>query len=125
MLIKMTTIISPKIITKAEFNNPSTIAVAGRLTGTAQYVGEFQVKDAYTGKKYWCQPIGDVGINLCRIIEKKLGGWAPMWNNITGGLGGQLNRSVLKAKWHFTDSATKILDEKGLNPIIYNSDDGL
>ena len=123
--LKLTTIISPKLISKTEFNKPETIAVAGRLTGTAQYVGEFLVKDSYTGKKYWCKPIGDVGKNLCRIIELKLGGWAPMWNNITGGLGGQLDRAVLKAKWDFTDDATKVLDEKGLNPIIYNADDGV
>lgn len=123
--LKLTTIISPKLISKTEFNKPETIAVAGRLTGTAQYVGEFLVKDSYTGKKYWCKPIGDVGKNLCRIIEQKLGGWAPMWNNITGGLGGQLDRPVLKAKWDFTDEATKVLDEKGLNPIIYNADDGV
>jgi hypothetical protein len=122
---KLTTIISPKIITKAEFDNPSSIVVAGRMTGTAQYVGEFLVLDPYTSKKYWCQPIGDVGLNLARIIDKKLGGWAPMWTNITGGLGGQLSRAVLKAKWDFTDTATKIMDEKGINPIGYNSDEGL
>lgn len=122
---KLSTVISPKIIQKPEFLKPETIAVAGRLTGTAQYVGEFQIKDPYTGRKYWCQPIGDVGVNLCRIIEAKYGAWAPMWNNITGGLGGQLNRAVLKAKWDFSDDATKILDEKGLNPIIYNASDGL
>ena len=122
---KVSTVISPKIIQKAEFLNPNTIAVAGRLTGTAQYVGEFLIKDPYTGRKYWCQPIGDVGVNLCRIIEAKYGAWAPMWNNITGGLGGQLNRAVLKAKWDFSDDATKILDEKGLNPIIYNPSDGV
>jgi hypothetical protein len=122
---KLTTIISPKIITKAEFDNPSSIVVAGRMTGTAQYVGEFLMLDPYTSKKYWCQPIGDVGLNLARIIDKKLGGWAPMWTNSTGGLGGQLSRAVLKAKWDFNDVATKIMDEKGINPIAYNSDDGL
>ena len=123
--LKLTTMISPKTITNAEFTTPSKITVSGRLTGTAQYVGEFQLKDAYTGRKYWIQPIGDVGVNLCRIIEKKYGGWAPMWNNITGGLGGQLNRAVLKAKWDFSDDATKVMDEKGINPIIYNADDGM
>lgn len=122
---KLTTMISPKVITQAEFQDVDQIAIAARLTGTAQYVGEFLVKDPYTSKKYWCMPIGDVGVNLSRIIEKKLGGWAPMWNNITGGLGGQLSRSVLKAKWAFTDDDEKILDGKGLNPITYNADDGV
>ena len=122
---KLSTMISPKVITKAEFDDVDTIAVTARLTGTAQYIGEFQVKDPYTGKKYWCMPIGDVGVNLSRIIEKKLGGWAPMWQNITGGLGGQLGRAVLKSKWDFSDEDTKVLDEKGLNPISFTADDGL
>lgn len=122
---KLSTFISPKIITKAEFLAPETIVVSGRSTGTAQYVGEFLVKDAYTGKKYWCKPIGDVGIKLSRIIENKLGGWAPMWNDITGGLGGQLPRDTLKAMWDFDDEAQKILDQKGLNPIVRTPKDGL
>jgi hypothetical protein len=122
---KVSTFIAPKIITKAEYLNPATIAVAGRSTGCAQYVGEFLVKDAYTSKKYWCKPIGDVGVQLARIIQNKLGGWAPMWNNITGGLGGQLSRAVEGQKYDFDDVAQRILDEKGLNPIIYNAADGL
>lgn len=122
---KLSTMISPKVITNAEFLDVDTIAITARLAGTAQYVGEFLVRDPYTGKKYWCMPIGDVGVNLSRIIEKKLGGWAPMWQNITGGLGGQLARSVLKAKWDFSDNDEKLLDEKGLNPITFTADDGL
>ena len=119
------TIISPKIITKAEFNAPSTIAVAGRSKGTAQYVGEFKMYDTYTGKYYWCQPIGDVGVNLARIMEKKLGGVAPAGTNDSNGLGGVLSRAVLDKKWDFSDSALQILDEKGLNPITYDATNGL
>ena len=119
------TIISPKIITKAEFNKPETITVSGRSKGTAQYIGEFKMYDTYTGKYYWCQPIGDVGVNLARIMEKKLGGIAPAGTNDSSGLGGVLSRAVLDKKWDFSDDALRIMDEKGLNPITYDAKNGL
>lgn len=121
----LSTVISPKIITAAECSAPSTITVAGRSKGTAQYIGEFKLYDSYTGKYWWCQPIGDIGAMLCRIIEKKLGGIAPAGTNDSNGLGGILGRAVLAAKWKFSDSALEILDAKGLNPITYDADHGL
>ena len=121
---KLAMAISPKLITQAEFTNPSKITVTGRSKQTAQYVGEFQYYDSYTGKSFWMMPIGDVGLMFCRIIENKMGGWAPAWYNYNN-MGGQLPRSILKARWNFSDSATKIMDEKGVNPIVYNADDGL
>ena len=122
---KMTTFISPKSITQAEYENPNLITVAGRGSGSAQYVGEFLVKDPYTNKKYWMKPIGYVGLKLARIIDLRLGGAAPMWNDDSNGLGGQLACSVLKARWPFKDTATEIMDKKGINPIIYNNSDGV
>jgi hypothetical protein len=117
--------ISPKIITKADFLKPETITVAGRSKGTAQYIGEFKMYDSYTGKYFWCQPIGDVGVNLARIMEKKFGGVAPAGTNDSNGLGGVLSRAVLDKKWDFSDDALRILDEKGLNPITYDAKNGL
>lgn len=122
---QLSTVISPKMISKAEFLNPDTIVVSGRSTGTAQYVGEFKMYDSYTGKYYWCQPIGDVGAMLARIIEKRLGGIAPAGTNDTQGLGGVLPRPVLAARWNFKDSALEKLENKALNPITYDSDYGL
>lgn len=121
---KLAMAISPKLITQAEFTNPSKMTVTGRSKQTAQYCGEFQYYDPYTGKSFWMMPIGDVGLMYCRIIENKMGGWAPAWYNYNN-MGGQLPRAILKARWNFSDSATKIMDEKGINPIIYNADDGL
>lgn len=121
---KLAIAISPKIITKAEFSNPSKITVTGRSAQTAQFVGEFQYYDSYTGKSFWMMPIGDIGMMCCRIIERKMGGWSPSWYNYND-MGGQLPRAILKAKWNFSDSATQIMDTKGLNPIVYNADDGL
>ena len=119
------TIISPKIITKAELMNPATITVSGRSKGTAQYIGEFKKYDTYTGKYYYCQPIGDVGLQLARIMDKKMGGIAPAGTNDSAGLGGCLPRAVLSAKWKFSDEALQILDEKGLCAITYDADNGL
>lgn len=116
--------ISPKIITQAQFDNPTSITVTARNKQMAQYVGEFKVYDEYTGKYYYCQPIGDVGYMCAKIMDEKMGGWPPAWYNYNN-MGGQLSRSVLSAKWNFSDATEKILDSKGLNPIAYNSDDGL
>lgn len=124
MTHKLAIAISPKNITKAEFTNPSKITVTGRSKQTAQFAGEFQYYDAYTGKSFWMKPIGDVGLMCARIYDFKMGGWAPAWYNYND-MGGQLPRAVLKARWNFSDSATKIMDEKGINPIVYNADDGL
>ena len=124
MTHKLAIAISPKNITKAEFTNPNKITVTGRSKQTAQFAGEFQYYDAYTGKSFWMKPIGDVGLMCARIYDFKMGGWPPAWYNYND-MGGQLPRAVLKARWNFSDTATKIMDEKGINPIVYNSDDGL
>jgi len=120
----MSTIISPLVITAAEAKKTSTIVVEARQRGTAQYVGEFQFYDKNIGKKYWVCPIGDVAKNLADIMDRRYGGVAPMWLN-DDGLGGQLSRVPLKQKWNFTDEDTKILDQKGLNPITFDTQDGM
>lgn len=124
MTHKLAIAISPKNITQAEFANPNKITVTGRSKQTAQFAGEFQFYDAYTGKSFWMKPIGDVGLMCARIYDFKMGGWPPAWYNYND-MGGQLPRAVLKARWNFSDSATKIMDTKGINPIVYNADDGL
>lgn len=121
---KLAIAISVKKISKPEFNNPATITVTARNKQHAQYVGEFEEYDSRTGKNYYTTPIGDVGKMCCRIFDKKMGGWAPAWYNYNS-MGGQLDRAVLKAKYNFSDSAQQILDKKGINPIVYNADDGL
>lgn len=121
---RFTTVVSEKIITDAEAKNCSSITVSGRKRGTAQLVGEFQEFDPVTRKKYWKCPIGDYCRMLGDIITEKLGGVAPAWLN-ENSLGGQLSRAVLKRKYDFDETNLKILDQKGLNPMIYNSDEGL
>jgi hypothetical protein len=125
-------VISPKILTpnnKGIFTDLAAqkVIVNGRgsMTSNAQYAGEFEYYDPITKKKYWCQPIGDVGKNIARIIQLKYGGWAPAWTNISGGLGGQLSRTVLRPRYQFEDEATHTLDTKGINPIVFTADYGL
>lgn len=116
--------LSPKIVTQQTFVNPNKMTVTGRSKLCAQYAGEFKYYDSYTGKSFYMKPIGDVGLMCGRIFENKLGGWAPAWYNYQG-MGGQLPRAILSSKYNFSDAATKILDTKGINAIIYNTDDGL
>ena len=129
---ELAVVISPKILRP---NNRGVITAAiaqkelvnGRISqrSNAQYAGEFEVRDPTTFKTYWRQPIGDIACNLVRIIERRYGGWAPAWYNIAGDLGGQLKGTVLRSRYQFEDEATKILDDKGINPISFTSDDGL
>ena len=121
---KMATFISAKKISGSEKSDVDSIVVVGRSTGTAQYVNEFMRKDSYTGKKYWTNLIGLVGTKLAKIITDKMGGWAPMFTDVSG-LGGQLAVNVVKAKYEFTAAEQQILDEKGLNPIILDPSYGV
>lgn len=122
------TIITPKNITEAEFNNTKKISVSYRLRGTAQYIQELQYKDNNLRKKYYACPIGAMGVMLMKIMEGYYGGVAPAWLN-EGSVGGQLDdyllRTPIKARWDFTDADTEILDQKGLNPILMDADDGI
>ena len=126
---KMATIISPKNITEDIFANINKVRVTNPLRGSAQYVQELQFKDRNLRKKYWASPMGAVAVMLLRIIERAYGAVAPMWEN-DNEMGGQIgeifqDRVPIKARWDFEDLDTKTLDDKGLNPIIYDSDDGV
>lgn len=121
---KLAIAIAPYIVTKSTFNDPSTMVVSTRCKQLALYAGEFSIYDSYTGKTIYITPMGSVAQMCCRIFDRKMGGWPPAWINYND-MGGQLSRTVLKAKWAFNDAATKIMDTKGINPIVYNADDGL
>lgn len=129
---KMATTISPKNINEDIFNKISKMTVEGRCRGSAQFCQELQFKGRdKNGKvrKYWASPIGAVGAMLMRIIELAMGGVAPMWEN-DGGMGGQLDeffigRYPIKARWDFEDGDTKIMDAKGINPIVFDAEDGV
>ena len=45
--------LSSRLLSKSEFLKPATTVVNGRCDGTAQFLGEFLMKDAYTQKKFY------------------------------------------------------------------------
>jgi len=132
------TVISPFVIPSSAISGgmlssigAQKLVVPARHRAVSRFVGEFEVFDNITQKKYWCQPIGDVGLMLARIMDRKYGIWAPAWMN-TGDLGGQLMRTVLRSRYGFDDTSiedklkvTYILDQKGINPIAFNAEEGL
>jgi hypothetical protein len=132
------TVITPFLIPTSAISNgmvssvgAQKLIVNGRYRGVSTWCGEFEVFDDITFKKYWRKPIGDVGLMLARIMDLKLGAWSPAWMNV-GVVGGQLKSAVLRSKYGYDDSSledklkvTYILDQKGINPIAFSSDDGL
>lgn len=117
------TIISHLSITPAQASNVQSIPVEVRGRGIAYTVGEFQFRDKNTRKKYWSGIVGSYGAMLAKIMDQFYGGVAPAWKNDRG-VGGELTRDgVLKSKFDFDDMVdTKILDSKGLNPVLLTSD---
>ena len=124
----MASIVSPKNINQSVFNNMKTIKVTNRLRGSLTYCQEVQYKDKNLRKKYYACPIGAVSVMLMHNIEGYYGCKAPMWIN-EGDIGGQIEdymlRSHIQVRWDFEDSDTKIMDQKGVNPIIEDKEDGV
>ena len=121
---KVSTFVSPRIISVSEANDPSSIVITGRLTGTTQLVNQALRSDTYTGAKYWTNLVGAYAAELLYIMDGKLGGWAPMWTSIAG-YGGQLPVSVNKMKYEFTQAQLEAFDTIGLNPITMDPTYGL
>lgn len=115
---KLSTFIAPRLLSLEEATDVDIIAVTGRSTGITQPVNEFLRKDSYTGKKYWTSLVGAYGAKLSKILQDKMGGWAPMYTDI-GGIGGQLNIKIEKQKYDFSVDDQKILEAKGLNAMTY------
>ena len=99
-------------------------ATLPNVTGLAYYCNEFLVTESYTGTSYWTIPIGAVAAMLAKIMNDRMGGAAPMFVNVNG-LGGQISKSVKKAKYTFTAEQLDVLDSIGVNPIILDSYFGL
>jgi hypothetical protein len=121
---KVATFVTARMLSASEVNDPSSIIVTGRLTGTSQLVNQTLRSDTFTGAKYWTNLVGAYAAELLYIIDGKLGGWAPMWTNVSG-FGGQLPIAVNKMKYEFTQDQLQALDTIGLNPIVLDSTYGL
>ena len=121
---KFATMVSPRLIDTSEANDPTSIIVSGRITGTAQIVNRANRSDSYTGEQYYTALIGAYAANLLLIIDGKLGGWAPMWTNV-GGYGGQLPIAVNSMEYEFSQDQLEAFDTMGLNPLVLDSQYGL
>ncbi len=122
------TIISPLNINQQLFDRMSKARVSNRIRGSAVYCQELLYKDKNIRKKYYACPIGAMGVMLMRIMEGYYGGRAPMWlneGNVGGQIGDILLRNPIEARWDFEDLDTKVMDQKGINPIMYDVDDGV
>lgn len=125
----MSLIVSPKNIDANVFKKVDTMTVEGRCRGSIQYVQEIEFKDKNTRKKYYVCPIGAMSAMIMRIKERALGALQADWMN-NNDMGGQIDnlfigRTPRKARWDFTDPDTKIIDAKGVNPIVFDVDDGV
>lgn len=131
----MATFISPKSITDQEFENLGKVTVDGRCRGFAQYCQELQfrfkgyINGKNVSKKYFACPIGAMAAMMMRINVVYMGGKQPSWIN-DGSVGGQIDeffigRTPIKARWDFDSPQTKILDDKGINPIVFDTTDGV
>lgn len=125
----MSLIVSPKNIDANVFKKVDTMTVEGRCRGSIQYCQEIEFKDKNTRKKYYACPIGAMSAMIMRIKERALGALQADWLN-NNNMGGQIEeffigRTPRKARWDFTDEDTKVMDSKGINPIVMDVDDGV
>lgn len=73
------------------------------------------------GAKILSPLTGAMSVMICRIIEHRYGGVAPMWENSgTPGMGGQLNSivDIYKLKHRYTKKQLDTLDDLNYNPVI-------
>ena len=87
------------------------------------------IEDRINGTRFSSALTGAKALMQARIIEAKMGGVAPMWENSSvGGLsvGGQLNMiTVYKLKYKYNKQQLDILDDLNYNPIINDRQYGI
>lgn len=87
------------------------------------------VEDRTNGTRFSVAMTGAKALMQARIIEYKMGGVAPMWENtsVSGvSLGGQLNMiNIYKLKYRYTKKQLDILDDLNYNPIINDRQYGI
>lgn len=83
------------------------------------------VIDLNNGYRIFSPMTGARALMQCRIIDRAMGGVAPMWEN-SKSMGGQLNMiSPYRVKYKYTKEELDILDSHNYNPVIYDRQYGL
>ena len=81
--------------------------------------------DLNNGYRILSPMTGARALMQCRIIDRAMGGVAPMWEN-SKSMGGQLNMiSPYRVKYKYTKEELDILDAHNYNPVIYDRQYGL
>ena len=87
------------------------------------------IEDRTNGTRFSSALTGAKALMQARIIEAKMGGVAPMWENSSvGGLsvGGQLNMiNVYKLKYRYDKKQLDLLDDLNYNPVINDRQYGI
>ena len=85
----------------------------------------FAVIDLNNGYRILSPMTGARALMQCRIIDRAMGGVAPMWEN-SKSMGGQLNMiSPYRVKYKYTKEELDTLDAHNYNPVIYDRQYGL
>jgi len=94
--------------------------------GLAYPINEVLTRDPRTGTKWWRFPVGAYCDMLVRIMRQKNGAWAPMFQNDSGNIGGQIDASFEKIRIkRIKREQQQEIDEAGFNTLIYDADMGL
>jgi hypothetical protein len=93
------------------------------VRGLAYYANQFLRKENYTSTKFYSNCIGAIGTKLAKIMQDKMGGWAPMYTD-HGGLGGQLAIGAESQYIKLSNEDQQAFDAIGLNAIILDSFNG-
>ena len=87
------------------------------------------VEDRTNGTRFSVSMTGAKALMQARIIEYKMGGVAPMWENtsVSGvSLGGQLNMiNIYKLQHRYTKKQLDLLDDLNYNPVINDRQYGI
>ena len=87
------------------------------------------IEDTNNGTRFESALTGAKSLMQARILEYKLGGAAPMWENYSVGgtaVGGQLDMiDVYKLKYRYTKKQLDLLDDLNYNPVINDRQYGI
>ena len=94
--------------------------------GLVYPINEIRTRDPRSGTAWWRFPVGSYSGMLVRIMRQKNGAWAPMFQNDSGNVGGQISASFEKIRIKtIPQELQREIDEEGFNTLMYDSDLGL
>ena len=94
--------------------------------GLVYPINEIRTRDPRSGTAWWRFPVGAYSGMLVRIMRQKNGAWAPMFQNDSGNVGGQISASFEKIRIKtIPQELQREIDEEGFNTLMYDSDLGL